>query len=100
MFSAGNGLCSCLDEPKISALQKDNCADQCTVQSQLNLFYVSCWLEHALNEDKERTYAGSPLLFPIIYLNFQVGEADYLLMTEGLCRELVLTSSNCVIRRV
>lgn len=66
----------------------------------LNLLSVFCLLERALNEDKEWTYAGSPLLFRIVYPNFQVGEADYLLLTEGLRRELVLTSSNCVIRRV
>lgn len=66
----------------------------------LNLLYGFCLLECALNEDKEWTYAGTPLLFQIVYLNFQVGEADYLLLTEGSHRELVLTSSNCVIRRV
>lgn len=62
--------------------------------------FAFCLLEHGLNADKEWAYAGNPLLLQIVYPDFQVGEPDYLLLTEGLCRELVPTSSNCAIRKV
>lgn len=77
---------------------RDKSADESTILVEpTGAFHL---LENALNGDKEWAYAASPLLVLIVYLHFQVGEADYLLLTEGLCRELVLTSSNCVIRRV
>lgn len=98
MFSAGSVLQTCLDEPQLPAAEKHNRQAHCLVT--LCLLSAFCLLEHGLNEDKEWTYAGTPLLFQIVYPNFQVGEADYLLLTEGLCWELVLTGSNCVIRRV